>query len=117
MSITFGWRCQTVVVTMPRAVKLSVSMEVEVCGSPVSPSDVRGGGFLAVGEEACDFGFSCQGDDVLRYVCNGVNGAVWRRYCSHRIGGVLSSVTKVLVAANAAASFGVSEVQVIAGDV
>ena len=77
----------------------------------------EGDGFLAVGEEAYDFGFGCQGDDVLHYICNGVNGTVWRRHFGWRLGWVLGSVAKVVVAADAAARFGSSEVRGIAGDV
>ena len=70
----------------------------------------EGGVFLAFGEEASDFGFGCQGDDNLHYVCNGVNGTVWCRRGGQKLGWFLGSVTKLVVAANAAEIFEGSEV-------
>ena len=64
----------------------------------------EGGVFLAFGEEASDFGFGCQGDDNLHYVCNGVNGTVCRTCGGWRIGGFLGSVAKLVLAADVSAN-------------
>ena len=88
---------------------LGVSCFLECCA--------EGGVFLAVDEETSDFGFGCRGDDVLHYVFNGVNGTVWCRRGGWRLSGVLRSVTKLVVAANAPANFVSSEVRGITGDV
>ena len=107
MSIERDLRYLRVLFVMPEAVELSVSdrgwrlgmVEFLERGSNLD-------GVLAIDKEASDFCFGGRCHDVAQFVANSMDGAVGRWICGRCFGRVTGVGAEIVMAANAAASFG-----------